>query len=433
MAANLLFFPDIHLPIPQAKPSPALTDAKFKPLVQKLRLNYQKSLVILIKGADKMAGLKALLSVLAHLQQVSGTLPIAKIWWILSGLVEAIAQKGLPLNAATIGVLKQADALLSSLVSHGIRGLHIIPPQKYVHSLLHYAAYAKSNGARIKLVKHAFALQYSLPNEKLLQTTLQVFAGPDIELMRIVVTIMREDFVLIEENLDIFMRADNPDVSDLVPLVDIMTTAAYVLLLLGMEVQSASLLKQSQIIKAISQEKQAFSLASMLDIANDLLKIMAALDILANRGTHARQRIQQEEGLLETQINDVLKVVVDEAKTELNDIVQAAAALMDKSEVDEDMLNGIPRNFAKIQGLLAILSQTRASKLLHQFESYMLKHIIETQKAPAEQHHRKALAEALISIEFYLDTLAGNPMDGNQILHITQQCLKVLYTPAKAV
>ena len=378
-----------------------------------------------------MTGLKALLSVLAHLQQISGTLPIAKVWWTLSGLVEAIAQKGLPLNTATIGILKQADALLAPLITHGTRGLHIVPPQKYMHNLLYYAAHAKSNGPRLKLVKHAFALQYSVPSEKLLQTTLQVFAGPDIELMRVVVNIMREDFVLIEENLDIFMRADSPDVSDLIPLVEIMTTAAYALLLLGMDVQSASLLKQSQIIEAISQEKQEFNLASMLDIANDLLKIMAALDILANRGTHARQRIQQEKGLLETQINDVLKVVVDEAKTELSDIVQAAAALMDKGEVEEDMLNSIPQNFAKIQGLLAVLSQTRASKLLHQFEGYIQKHIIDTQKAPAEQH-RKALAEALISIEFYLDTLAGNPMDGNQILHITQQCLKVLYTPAKA-
>ena len=42
MKASLLFFPDVHVPIPQAKSTPALADAKFKPLVQKLRFKLSK-------------------------------------------------------------------------------------------------------------------------------------------------------------------------------------------------------------------------------------------------------------------------------------------------------------------------------------------------------------------------------------------------------
>ncbi|MDM8547614.1 hypothetical protein [Candidatus Venteria ishoeyi] len=424
LASNALFKPDIHLELPPGKPAPKLPDQKFKVFVHKNRANYQKGLMTVLKTKNKLAGIKLMLTTLTHVQQVCGTAPIAKAWWIAEALLEAMAQKGLPINAALANILKQIDGLLKQLVAHGNAGLRIQPPAALLQNMLYYAANAKSQGPRLSTVKKHFNLAYSLPSKSLLQSTLQVFSGPDIELMKIVVNIVKDDFTRVEETLDIFMRADTPDVTELEPLIEIMKNIAYTLHLLDMGGQAKSMLQQTQLIAAIAKGQRDYKMQEMLKIADALLMIDAALDTLANRGSHARQQIQQETGLLETQLKDVMKVVVEEAKLELVEMIPPILRFLEKKEVDEE-LKDIPARFTKISGLLHVAHRERAVKLVHLCAEYVQKSIIEKNSVP-DEIRQKALADSLISLDFYLDTLAGNPMDGNQILDITQRCLKQL-------
>ncbi len=429
LAVNQFFIPDTGIDVPQAKTAPNLPDDKLKAYVEKQRQAYQKGLVAFLKGPNKMAGLKLMLTTFAQLQQATGHYSISKVWWIAEAILEAIAQKGLPLNESLNNLFKQIDLLIKQIAEHGNAGMRAQPPAKLVGSLLYYAAQAKSNGARVVAVQQAYHLDYCLPSEALLGSFLQIFAGPDIELMKIVVTILQDDFARIEETLDIFMRADTPDVSDLKPLIEIMHNMAYTLHLLGLEVQAKSMLQQTSVITAIVEAQKIYDLAQMLSIANALLKIDAALDTLATRGNHARQQIQQEKGLMETQFSDVLKVVVDEAKIELAEMVQPIITFIDNGNVSEE-LQAIPGRFQHIQGLLAILGEQRAIKLLQLCSRYIEQHMIKNAVVPDERQ-RKALADAMISIEFYLETLAGNPLNSAQILNITQHCLATLM-PATA-
>lgn len=429
LTAGQFFLPDVSLDIPDIKPAPRLTDEKLKAFVHKQRLSYQKGLMAFLKGPNKMAGIKLMMATFSHLTQATGQYPVTKVWWIAEAILEAIAQKGLPINEGISNVFKQIDALIKQITDHGNRALPVQPPAKLVVTLLHYAGQAKSKGSRLTAVQEVFHLHYCLPSEALLNASLQVFSGPDIELMKIVVSTLKDDFARIEETLDIFMRADTPDVSDLKPLIEIMHNIAYTLHLLGLEVQAKSMLQQTALITGIAEKQKNYDLAQMLVIADALLKIDAALDTLATRGNHARQQIQQEKGLTETQLVDVLKVVVDEAKIELAEMIQPIIVFMDNGNVDED-LQAIPGRFQHIQGLLAILNQQRAIKLLQLCRRYIEQNMIKKALVPDEKQ-RKALADAIISIEFYLETLAGNPLNSSHILDITQHCLSSLM-PAPA-
>ncbi len=424
LSANQFFSPDVSIDIPNIKPAPRLTDEKLKAFVHKQRIAYQKGLMAFVKGPNKMAGIKLMMSSFTHLTQATGQHPVTKIWWIAEAVLEAIAQKGLPLNENINNLFKQIDPLIKQITDHGNRALLVQPPSKLLNTLLHYAGQAKSKGARLAAVREVYHLDYCLPSEALLNATLQVFSGPDIELMKIVVSTLKDDFARIEETLDIFMRADTPDVSDLKPLIEIMHNMAYTLHLLGLEVQAKSMLQQTAVITAIAEEQKSYDLAQMLVIANALLRIDAALDTLATRGNHARQQIQQEKGLTESQLIDVLKVVVDEAKVELAEMIQPIIVFIDNGTVSED-LQAIPGRFQHIQGLLAILDQPRAIKLLQLCSRYIQQNMIKNALVPDEKQ-RKALADAIISIEFYLETLAGNPLNSSHILDITQQCLSSL-------
>jgi len=428
LPAATLFFPDVSLNIPNAKPIPKIPDAQFRTLIQKIRISYQKGLVEFVQGQNKMEGLKLMLNTLNQAQQVTGTAQVSKVWWIGEALLESIAQKGLNLNENLIGMFKQIDGLLKPLMEQGMVALNVAPPPKFVSNLLLYAAQGKSTGARLKAVKETYQLAYCLPSETALQEMIQIFSGPDIELMRIVVMTMKDDVSRVEETLDIFMRTEHPDVNDLRPLVDLMRNAGFTLRLLGLETQAVALLKQSAVVEGMVAGKIAPQLARMLEIANVMLRVEAAMETLSKRGTHAISQIQQEQGLLETQFKEVVKVLVEEAKIELSEMI-APMILYLESKTPDDELNKIPERFQHLGGVFLILNQPRAAKLTDLCAQYVATKLLRDHLVPDDQQ-RKWFAEVMVSFDLFLDSLAGHPLDGARLLHAAQLSLQSLLTPS---
>jgi chemosensory pili system protein ChpA (sensor histidine kinase/response regulator) len=427
LVANSLFTPDLAVEVPQLK-NVSLADDKLKEYMHKMRGAYQKGLVTLIKNPKQaVEGLKFIYTVMQRLQQATGTAPVSKVWWITEGIIEALLQKGLEINNAILNLLKQLDVLIKQIVEHGNAALRAAPPKALLTNLLYFAAHAHSQGKQITEVKKVFKLEDYFPTESTLATARLVFAGPDIELMKIVVTLLKDDFARVEETLDIFNRADNPNITELSPLVSLLRDMANTLGLLGLLAQRQSMLAQSALILEISEGRKSPELATLLELANALLKINSALDILAVQGVHARQRLQQipDTNFSETpQFKIILSVVVDEAKTELAQVIQPLVTFIDSNTKDEALLE-VPSRLKQVEGCLSILSHHRAAKLLSICNRYIEKTFIKEAIIPAEDK-LKALADVLISLELYLDTLAGNPMDGKNILDITEKRLSIV-------
>lgn len=431
LAANVLFDPDISVPLPPIK-SVKLPDDKLKPHVQKLRAIYQKGLIALIKAPKGLESLKLLYMALQKLQEVTGPAPITRVWWIGEGIVEALLQKGLEINNNLLNAFKQIDAYIRQLSEHGNAALRVVPPKPLLTTLLFYAGQARSKGKQIVAVKTVFKLNDFFAPESVLQTTRLAFAGPDIELMNVVVSLLKDDFARVEETLDIFNRADNPSIMELAPLINRSETEpratlrdmANTLGLIGLDAQKKLLLQQAILIKEMIEGRKPSDLNALLEVANALLKISAALDVVAVQGVHARPRLQQD---VDTQFWDtpqfgiVLNVVVTEAKTELAQVIEPLVNFISNNIHDESLVE-VPNRLKQVQGFLSIASHDRAAKLLARCNQYIHKVFIKEATVP-EEEKLKALADVLISLELYLDTLAGNPMDAKDILDMTEKRL----------
>jgi chemosensory pili system protein ChpA (sensor histidine kinase/response regulator) len=430
LTANHLFTPDLSAHIPTVKAA-HLPDDKLKDYAAKMRAGYQKGLATLIKQPKQPDGVKFIYTVMQRMQQVTGPAPLSKVWWVTEGILEALLQKGLELNNGLVNLLKQVDALIKQIADKGNPALRLAPPKAVLTNLLYYAAHARSRGKQITAVKAAFKLTEFFPSEAALQSARLVFSGPDIELMKIVVTLLKDDFARVEETLDIFNRADNPSVSELAPLVGLLKDMANTLGLLGLMVQRKAMLAQAMLIKEIVEGKREANLNTLLDIANNLLKIDAALDILAVQGVHARQRLQQSP---DTDFSDtpqftiVLDVVVNEAKTELSQVIHPLVAFIDSQNQDEELLE-VPNRLKQIEGCLSLLAHPDAAVLLGKGNQYIERVFIRDNTVPPDTQ-QKALADVLLSLELYLDTVAGNPMDARGILDLTEKRLQSLLAAA---
>ena len=427
LAANSFFTPDLLVAMPNRK-AVNLPNEKLKKHVAQMRAAYQKGLTTLIKNPKQAnEGLKFIYSIMQRLQQITGNTQVTKVWWLTEALIEALLQKGLGLNKAVVNILKQLDVLLNQIVVHGNVALHKVPPKPLLTNLLYLIAQARSKGKQTTVVKITFQLQDYFPSPIALATAKLMFTGPDIELMKIVVTLLRDDFARAEEILDIYIRADNPAVTELSPLVTLLRDMANTLGLLGLNVQRRSMLTQATLILNISAGKKPPDFATLLDIASALLNIDAAVEILAVQGVHAKQRLQKspDTDYSETpQFGLVLSKAVDEAKIELSQVIQPLVNFIDTGVQDNNLLE-VPGLLKQVEGCLYVLSHNLAAKQLAKCTEYIRKMFIKESTVPPEVK-LKALADVLIGIELYLDTLAGNPMDADEILKVTGRQLSVL-------
>jgi chemosensory pili system protein ChpA (sensor histidine kinase/response regulator) len=427
LAANSFFTPDLSATIPNKK-AVNLPEAKFKKHMQQMRAAYQKGLATIIKNPKQPAeGLKFIYTIMQRLQSPTGNAQICRVWWVTEAIMEALLQKGLVLNKAILNLLKQLDALINQAVVHGNAALRATPPKALFTNLLYIAAQARSKGKQITLVKTTFQLNDYFPQATALATAKLMFTGPDIELMKIVVTLLRDDFARAEEILDIYMKADNSVVAELRPLVILLRDMANTLGLLGLKVQRQSMLAQATLILNISTGRQPPEFPTLLNIASALLKIDAAVEILAVQGVHAKQHLQQspDTDYSETpQFGLVLRHAVDEAKVELSQVIQPLVTFIDTGVQDNNLLE-VPDLLKQVEGCLYVLSHNRAAKLLGLCNKYIKKVFIKEGTVPPSVK-LKALADVLICIDLYLDTLAGNPMDADEILKVTERQLRLL-------
>ncbi len=422
--SNSLFLPDIYTPIVGLKPVPPLDEAKFKQHCIQLRAAYHQGLNAWLKG-QAVAGLKLINTVLLKLQQLTGNAPVTRIWLIAGALLEAMLQKGLPANAALAQLFKQIDSVLQALVNQGRRALQALPAA-LVTQMLFYVAHSKSAGARVTSIKNLFCLNYLLPSPQQLQTAQEAFAGPDIDLIAMLVKEhIKEDMDMLQTTLDIIQRTEEVDINELAPLIEVVERLAYTLRLLGLDSQCEALLEQARLMKSIVAGKVPNEMSQLLTMAFALLHVDAALETLIIRGTYTRQQIQKPAGLMEVGFNEVVKVVVEYAKKELLEMKEPIKQFISSGGHLTDELTAIPRRFKRVQGVLVMLSKERANKLMSLCNHYVQNVFIKQRKIPPEPQ-QQALADAITSFEVYLETLAGNPMDGEGILLKTQRCLLAL-------
>ncbi|MCK5717159.1 MAG: hypothetical protein KAH77_06675 [Thiomargarita sp.] len=412
-----LFTPDLSLTMPHQKPV-HLSDEKLKNYMQKMRVAYQKGLATIVKNPQKPAeGLKFIHTIMQRLQQATGTAPVTTAWWITGALIEALQDKGLDINKSNFNLLKQLDNLIHQIAQHGNAVLYVEVPPVLLTQLLYFVAQSHSKGQEVSAIINIFQLNDYFPSQETLVAIRNKFSGPDIKLMETVVSLLNEDFVRIQETLDIFNRSDNPSVDELNPLISKLREIAHVLELIGLQHESHAMLAQVKIINEVNESNQKMEFAKVLDMAKTLLSIYATVDMLALKGMHSRQYLSShsETEFSETrQFHDMLTTVVNEAKKELAQAVESLKHLIENNTRDDALLD-VPKHLNLVIGLLTMLSQEQAANLLTQCTQYIEQVFIQEATVPTEETKLQALADVLIGVDIYLDTLAGSPLDAQKI------------------
>ena len=429
LSETSLFAPDMSARVPalSSESLAALRTNELPQLLRKLRQMLQVALVGVIRSQDLPTNLGYMARVFARLETLCKDAPLAALWQIASGMVEGLANGSVSNGASVRTLLRQVDKELKRLVEQGADGINQPAPDELNKNLLFYVAKASAQSPRLQSLKEQYRLDEALPDSEVIDEERARLAGPDRDAMRSVVGALCEELVRVKDSLDLFVRSDRKQLSDLEALMAPLKQIADTLAVLGFGQPRKVIADQLEVVQGLSQGKQEPSDAVLMDVAGALLYVEATL---AGMVGPAEDSAREESHLPTTDVAQIHQLVIKEAR---NGLEQSKDAIIEfiASQWNHEHLARVPELLTQVRGGLAMIPLTRAADLLNACNRYIQEQLL-ARKAVPNWQNLDTLADAITSVEYYLERLAeDHATQGDLILDVAEESLESLGYPLK--
>ena len=388
-------------------------------LARRLRPRFQVALLGLIRGEHGAAQLEILADVAERIEAAATTGPTFQLWWVVGAVIEALRANGLPESASIKRLLGHADRELRRLYELGEQKYSESPPFDLLNNLLFYVARATTDGTRVAAVRSSFRLAELLPADETVEQEQESLSGPSVKLMHTVAAAIREDLTRVKDALDLFTRKGGQP-EELGPQVEMLRKIGDTLAVLGLgslreHVQAELGRLSSLVARNIPAERD-----TLIGIAAALISVEDSLDdalvqLIMPPGAPLAGVIQDPE------FRQVAEAVLRECSVNLARIKELVAQALEPGSdvVGMDAVTPLARGVTA--GLL-MLGKTRAMDIMDRTCRLMVG-LLRPGAGRPPQRVVDRLADALVGIEYYMETLQAGRGDPWYMLDNAERCL----------
>ena len=429
LSETSLFSPPLHeLPALDQAALARLLAPQWPHQLRTLRQTLQSALQGLQGEEEAQASLEQLAGVFTRLESLCHGAPLNALWKIASALVDGMLRGRVANSPALRSLFNETDKELKRLLEQGIDGINQPAPEELLTSLLFYIAKAEQPTTKMLALKNSYELDEAMPDAAMVDEERARLAGPDRDAMRSVVAALCEELVRVKERLDLFVRSDRSHVSELSSLMAPLRQIADTLAVLGFGQPRKVIIDQLAVVQSLAQGQREPTDAVLMDVAAALLYVEATL---AGMVGNAEPSQREESRLPTTDLMQIHQLVIKEARIGLEEVKDLITDYL-AAGFDRQHLQPLPELLTQIRGALAMIPLSRAASLLQACNQYLSEHLLQ-QAEPPTAPQLEHLADALISIEYYLERLSQDPgAGGEQVLDRAENSLNNLgYAPAE--
>ena len=419
-------------PVPARLPpgEPELTVLQW---ARRLRAQFQLGLVGWIRGERVADNLAALAQVAARMEQVATDQPVFQLWWVTGAVIEALRDDGLEGSVSIKRLLGLADRELKRLYEQGEPRYCQNPPVELLNNLLYYVARTTSTGPRVSAVRASFRLDELLPVDQAIDEARETLSAPSIKLMQTVAAAIREDLGKVKDTLDIFVRRGGGQPGELAPQLDLLRKIGDTLGVLGLGELRGKIQGELVRLGDIVAGRVPPTEPLLVEIATTLIGIEDRLDgsllrmIVPDRGSGEGAGAPQRDGSGEVATEDFLHVqsaVLRECIVNLARIKDTIAQNVGGT-LDAAGLDAWPELMRGIKAGLLLLGRTRAVAVIEGIAT-CLKRVMQPGGTRLAASYLDRLADAIVSVEYYMETLEAGRAEPGYMLDNAQNCLDAL-------
>ncbi|MDH3982674.1 MAG: Hpt domain-containing protein, partial [Gammaproteobacteria bacterium] len=398
-------------------------------IAKRLRPKFQLALLGWIKGGDSQRHLETLGKVAAALEHSATRDDMYQLWMIVGGVLESLQNGGLETSVALKRLLGQADRQLKYVINEGLLAFENHPVDDLLNNLLYYVARSSSAGERISAIRAAFNLAELMPSDEQVEHAREALSAPSAKLMETVGSAIREDLSSVKDVLDIFVRTGMNKSSELVPQLELLKKISDTLGVLGLGQLRGDIDGEIDRLKTVVEQGGVANDRVILDIASTLLRvedrleqqlIRLTLPAAPDAGAGDDESPENAENFRKVAESVMRECIINLARIK-ETISQSLAA-----EAPSSGLDNIPSLIGGIKAGLLMLDKTRAMEVVDRVGSLVTKVLNVGGSAQLTQKETDRLADAIVSIEYYMETVKAGRSEPWYMLDNAEACLAVL-------
>ena len=411
---------------------------------RRMRTQYQSGLIGWIRSEGGSEHLAVLSAVSAQLERVATEQPVYQLWWVVGAVLEALRDGGLEAGVSIKRLLGLADREIRRLYEDGEVRYAQHPPVELLNNLLYYVARATSNGPRVVAVRQSFRLDELLPVDPSIEAERETLSAPSVKLMQTVAAAIREDLGHVKDVLDIYVRRGGGPASELAPQVEMLRKIGDTLGVLGLGDLRASIQKELAQLEAVVAGSQPASDALLVQIATTLIGVEDKLDgrlvnvlLPGNQsGREARATTQPGEtaddgSSASAEFARVQSAVLRECAVNLARIKESIAQSVGGT-LDSAALDGWPEYMRGIKAGMLMLGKGRAVTVVDGI-TVLLRRVMRAGGPAVPVQYLDRLADAVVSLEYYMETLQAGRSEPGYMLDNAQACIDALMREPQAL
>ncbi len=407
-----------------ARPRPSGEDIAV--LAKKLRPRYQAALLSWIRGERPDSSLAVIADVANAFEGAAAETSVYQLWWVLGGVVEALRQGGLPASAAIKRLLGQVDRQIRRIVDEGEAGLGAAPPVELLNSLLFYVARSSTRGSRVNAIRNTFSLGDLLPDQADLAEARDSLGGPSVALMHTVANAIREDLGKVKDALDLYARSGKVPAEGLDTQLEMLGKIGDTLGVLGLGDVRDEVQLEANRLRTLLGKEHAGAEEDLLSVAAALLRVEDQLEerlvrLVVDEADVPRQ---QPADTGETELANVTGALLRECLFNMARVRDAISERLG-GPIDPQLADAVPGLLKAVTAALLILEHPRAVTVVERITAYVRRMI----EPGAEDMRRDALdrlADAIVSLEYFMETIRAGRKDPVFMLENAEACLDAL-------
>ncbi len=400
---------------------------------RRLRTRFQAGLLALIRGEDADRGVAVLAEVANRMEAVATTVAVYQLWWVIGALLDALQAGGLPASITVKRLLGHADRELKRLYAQGEQKYAEAPPIELLNNLLFYVARAETRGERIDAVRNSFRLDELLPIDESVEQERESLSAPSVRLMRTVAAAIKEDLGRVKDALDLYTRKGGPP-EELTPQVDLLKKIGDTLAVLGLGSVREQVQRELARLGDIIGRRVPPEQDTLIGIAATLIGVEDGLD-------DALVRLIMPPGApdpgaeADPDFRQVTETVLRECIVNLARIKELLGQSLDPT-ADQAGLDAAPALARGITAGLLLLGRNRAMEVMRRISEHVSA-LLGPGSLSRNDEYIDRLADAIVGIEYYMETLQAGRGDPWYMLENAERCLATLdqtraATPAPA-
>jgi len=398
----------------------------YEKIAQRFRPAFQAALLGWIKGTEPARFLDELLRVSTNLERAAASQQVKQLWTVMTAVLTAVRGNGLEGSVALKRLIGQVDRQLKRLVDGGEVALVNAPPVELVQNLLYYVARATTQDTRIEALRKQFNLAEVLPAKAQIEQARSGLYGPSVKLMRTVAQAIKEDLGTVKDALDIFVRTGMQGRDKLSPQLDLLKKIGDTLGVLGLDKARGQIQRETQDLAAIVTNGRAPDQNSLEKIAATLLDVEDALDrelVRAVMPGGDGESTQTGISASDTQQRQVTQAVMHECTVNLAKVKESIIQLVD-NPADTRPLEQVRPQLRGIAAGLLMLDKPKAVEVVERVGNVIGTRLAVGTKLRPEYLER--LGDAIVSVEYYLETVSAGRADPWYMLENADRCLGLL-------